>query len=90
MIQQQEIADRLGITRSSVAVHISNLTKKGCIAGKGYVLRTDGHVQVAEGDHAMMLFALEGQNGKKDTESAQYFCQKIHLLTISLFSVESV
>ena len=36
MIQQQTIADRLGITRSSVAVHISNLTKKGFLAGKGY------------------------------------------------------
>ena len=35
MISQQEIADTLGITRSSAAVHISNLTKKGYIAGKG-------------------------------------------------------
>ena len=29
LISQQDIAQRLGITRSSVAVHISNLTKKG-------------------------------------------------------------
>ena len=49
MIQQQTIADRLGITRSSVAVHISNLTKKGCIAGKGYVLRTGSYVVVVGG-----------------------------------------
>ena len=35
MISQQELAERAGITRSSVAVHISNLMKKGCIAGKG-------------------------------------------------------
>ncbi len=49
MIQQQEIADKLGITRSSVAVHISNLTKKGCIAGKGYVLRTGSYVVVVGG-----------------------------------------
>ena len=34
MISQQELAERAGITRSSVAVHISNLMKKGCIAGK--------------------------------------------------------
>ena len=40
MIAQQELADALGITRSSVAVHISNLIKKGYIAGKGYVLRS--------------------------------------------------
>lgn len=49
MIQQQELADKLGITRSSVAVHISNLTKKGCIAGKGYVLRSGSYVVVVGG-----------------------------------------
>ena len=37
MVSQQELADRLQITRSSVAVHISNLMKKGHIAGKGYI-----------------------------------------------------
>ena len=36
MISQQELAEKAGITRSSVAVHISNLMKKGFIAGKGY------------------------------------------------------
>lgn len=38
MISQQELADILGITRSSVAVHITNLLKKGYIAGKGYIV----------------------------------------------------
>ena len=49
MISQQEIADTLGITRSSAAVHISNLMKKGCIAGKGYVLRSGSYVVVVGG-----------------------------------------
>ena len=49
MIQQQAIADRLGITRSSVAVHISNLIRKGYIAGKGYVLRSGSYVAVVGG-----------------------------------------
>ena len=49
MIQQQTIADKLGITRSSVAVHISNLIKKGCIAGKGYVLRSGSYAVVVGG-----------------------------------------
>ena len=49
MISQQAIAQALGITRSSVAVHISNLTKKGCIAGKGYVLRTGSYAVVVGG-----------------------------------------
>lgn len=49
MIAQQTLADALGITRSSVAVHISNLTKKGLIAGKGYVLRTGSYAVVVGG-----------------------------------------
>ena len=49
MISQQELADKLGITRSSVAVHISNLLKKGHIAGKGYVLRTGSYAVVVGG-----------------------------------------
>ncbi|MGE5371085.1 MAG: winged helix-turn-helix transcriptional regulator [Solirubrobacterales bacterium] len=38
LISQEELADRLHITRSSAAVHISNLMKKGIILGKGYVI----------------------------------------------------
>lgn len=49
MIPQQDLADALGITRSSVAVHISNLIKKGYIAGKGYVLRSGSYVVVVGG-----------------------------------------
>ena len=49
MISQQELADALNITRSSVAVHISNLLKKGYIAGKGYVLRTGAYAVVVGG-----------------------------------------
>ena len=49
MISQQELADTLQITRSSVAVHISNLLKKGFIAGKGYVLRTGAYAAVVGG-----------------------------------------
>ncbi|MGE5397920.1 MAG: winged helix-turn-helix transcriptional regulator [Chitinophagales bacterium] len=37
LLPQEDLAARLGITRSSVAVHISNLMKKGIILGKGYV-----------------------------------------------------
>ncbi len=49
MISQSELADTLGIARSSVAVHISNLIKKGYIAGKGYVLRTGSYAVVVGG-----------------------------------------
>ncbi len=49
MISQQDLASKLGITRSSVAVHISNLQKKGHIAGKGYVLRSKAYAVVVGG-----------------------------------------
>jgi len=37
LISQDELALHFGISRSSIAVHISNLMKKGIILGKGYV-----------------------------------------------------
>lgn len=49
MISQQELADKAGITRSSTAVHISNLMKKGYIAGRGYLLRTAPYIVVIGG-----------------------------------------
>lgn len=49
MISQQALADALNITRSSVGVHISNLEKKGFIAGKGYVLRPGAYAVVVGG-----------------------------------------
>ena len=49
LISQQELADRAGITRSSVAVHISNLMKKGYIDGKGYIVRTAPYAVVVGG-----------------------------------------
>ncbi len=49
MISQDKLAEKAGITRSSVAVHISNLMKKGFIAGKGYVLRSGVYAVVIGG-----------------------------------------
>ena len=49
MISQEALAEKAGITRSSVAVHISNLMKKGYIAGKGYVLRSGTYAAVVGG-----------------------------------------
>ncbi len=49
IISQEDISLRLGMSRSSVGVHISNLMKKGYIAGRGYVLRTGQYAVVAGG-----------------------------------------
>ena len=49
LISQQELADKAGITRSSAAVHISNLMKKGHIAGKGYIVSSAPYAVVVGG-----------------------------------------
>ncbi len=49
MISQKELADALGITRSSAAVHISNLLKKGYLVGKGYILREEPYISIIGG-----------------------------------------
>ena len=48
-ISQQELAEKAGITRSSAAVHISNLMKKGYITGKGYIVSPNSYVVVVGG-----------------------------------------
>ena len=49
MLPQQAIATRLGISRSAVAGHIMNLTHKGLIKGRGYVLSESPFVTVVGG-----------------------------------------
>lgn len=49
MISQHDLAKILGIARSSVAVHITNLIKKGRIAGKGYIIQDEEFVTVVGG-----------------------------------------
>lgn len=44
MVEQSEIAQKLNITRSSVAVHIANLQKKGYILGRGYLLKEQDYI----------------------------------------------
>lgn len=49
LITQKEIASKLGIKRSSVGVHISNLIKKGKIKGKGYIVNDEKYISVIGG-----------------------------------------
>lgn len=60
MASQQEIADVLGIVRSSVAVHIANLMKKGYIKGKGYILDETSYVTVIGGSNMDILGFPDG------------------------------
>lgn len=47
MISQESLAERLEISRSAAAVHISNLIKKGAILGRGYVFNERTGITVA-------------------------------------------
>jgi pseudouridine kinase len=55
MISQNELAETLHITRSSVGVHITNLMKKGLILGKGYILPKERYVCVIGGSNVDIL-----------------------------------
>lgn len=49
LLDAQAIADRLGSTRASVAMALSSLTRKGAIAGRGYLVREEPQVVVLGG-----------------------------------------
>lgn len=49
MISQKALAEELGIVRSSIGVHLSNLVKKGYIKGKGYIVNESSYVCVIGG-----------------------------------------
>jgi DNA-binding CsgD family transcriptional regulator len=61
LISQDELANRFGITRSSVAVHISNLMKKGVILGKGYVFTEQVSIVVV-GKSFLRIDITEAEN----------------------------
>ena len=49
LVSQQQLASQLQINRSSVAVHIGNLMKKGYIKGKGYIVEEEKKVLIIGG-----------------------------------------
>ena len=49
MISQDQMAEKLGITRSSVGVHISNMVSKKLIKGRGYLTQVESYVSVIGG-----------------------------------------
>ena len=64
LISQEELAGRLNITRSSIAVHISNLMKKGVILGRAYIFneRVSG-VVLGQSGLELMVQDLGGEGG---------------------------
>jgi pseudouridine kinase len=67
LLSQEELARRAGITRSSIAVHISNLMRKGMIIGKGYVLSEYPYVVVIGGVNMDIMGCPEKHLISKDS-----------------------
>lgn len=61
MISQDDLANYFSISRSSAAVHISNLMKKGVILGKGYVFSNSNEVSLEVIGKSCLTFATNGQ-----------------------------
>lgn len=68
LISQEDLACRLGITRSSIAVHISNLMKKGIILGKGYVFNEQVSMVVI--GESCMEVKVKGEPGQESIDVA--------------------
>ncbi|HEV7146091.1 MAG TPA: PfkB family carbohydrate kinase [Pedococcus sp.] len=57
LLDAATIAARLGATKAAVSVHLSNLTKKGVILGRGYVVRPEPQSVVVVGGANMDIRA---------------------------------
>lgn len=75
MISQDELAEKLKISRSSVAVHISNLMRKGYIAGRGYIFDEHSGILVV-GRSWLEIRARAGSGGSDNSEagSIEFAC----------------
>ena len=79
LIQQNEIADILQISRSRVAAHIMDLMRKGLIKGKGYIL--------TEQDYCVVVGAINMDiRGKAGTPFPRIVSRKQPLIQV-LFTV---
>lgn len=68
LISQDQLAAGLGISRSSVAVHISNLMKKGVILGKGYVFNEQASIVVVGLSYLEIKACQQGEQGVVNLE----------------------
>jgi pseudouridine kinase len=57
LLDAAALAQRLGATKAAVAVHLSNLTKKGAILGRGYLVRPEARSVVVVGGANMDIKA---------------------------------
>lgn len=91
LISQDELAVRLGITRSSVAVHISNLIKKGIIIGKGYVFNQQAvctvvgsaaYLTLVQADEPVSIERVPDGLAVKGCQALQNFDLSVKVVTV--------
>lgn len=68
LMSQDELAQSLGLSRSSVGVHISNLMKKGVILGKGYVFNEQVSIVVVGVSYLDIEIRGQRQKSKIDVD----------------------
>ena len=64
MIAQDDLAERLKISRSATAVHISNLMRKGYITGRGYIF--DEHSKILVVGKTWLEVSVRTGGGSRD------------------------
>jgi len=70
LIQQQEIAEALGISRSAVAGHIMRLISKGYIKGRGYILTENDYQKInINKTDTSLCHCLSTQNNRLNNSS---------------------
>lgn len=73
LMTQQEIAEKLNITRSGVSAHISNLMASGWILGRAYVLREEEYLTVIGGANRDIVGQPENLLLEKDSNPGKIF-----------------
>ena len=69
MLDAAALAERLGATKASVSVHLSNLMKKGAILGRGYVVRPQDRSVVVVGGANMDIKAHSARPAQLGTSN---------------------
>ncbi|QGN59158.1 carbohydrate kinase [Nostocoides sp. HKS02] len=69
LLDAAAIAERVGSTKAAASVHLSNLTKKGVILGRGYVVRPDTHSVVVVGGANMDIRAHSSSRAQLRTSN---------------------
>jgi pseudouridine kinase len=69
LLDAAAIAERIGATKAAVSVHLSNLTRKGVILGRGYVVRPEANSVVVVGGANMDIKAHSSEPARLRTSN---------------------